>query len=730
MNRPLGHRTLPPRGRFRRAATLLAGALVIHAAVSSMYTGTADATTRTFRQATAKDFEEGEATGTSVLPTGEVVPGLTSARVAVEAAFVWCGTTSRDGATAYFGTGDEGKIFVLPARASGTGAAAVPPAKRLVTLDAPWVTALATRADGTLLAGTTPGGRVFTVDPKTGTSRTLGGVAAGHVWALARDDKAGVTYVGSGAPGKIFALDDQGKSRQIWDSLDKHVVSLLRDNDGTLLAGTSEEAILYRVRTDGHAEAVQDFEAEEVRAIVRAPSGLFVAVNDFERTGIPAAMPPGPLAAKGTKIVLGAGGPPASAGTLPRPGARKAKAAIYRIEPDGHIEQVFALPDGYLTALAVAPDGSILAAAGTQGHVYRVTPDRMASLVIDLPERQALALVRSGDTVLVGTGDVGGVYRAQPAGSLAPGGRYLSKVLDADFPARWGVLRWLGSQVTFETRSGNTAKPDAGWNAWKALDKAQAAATGGVGHVASPGARYLQYRATLPAVASRLRAVTTNYLPQNQRARVTELTLADAAGASAVGALGAGTAAAARPPHSAVLKLRWKTDNPDGDELVYRLWVRQPADTVWRPVASAGADPLTKPEYDWNTEGIPDGWYVVRVNTSDERAQPTERALTSAFDSAPLLVDNGKPEVKDITVAYPVVTGRARDDASAIAVLEYAVDGGDFRSLSPADGIADDLTETFSFRLPALARGPHAVAIRATDAADNVGAAQTTVKAP
>ncbi|MBC8131626.1 MAG: hypothetical protein H7X95_01490 [Deltaproteobacteria bacterium] len=691
--------------------------------------------TKVFRQNTAKDFEEGEVTGASILPAGEVVTGLIATRTAVDAAFVWCAAASRDGATAYFGTGDEGKIFAIPTAATaGATAPGTGVAHRIATLDAPWVTALAVRTDGVLVAGTTPGGRVFTVDPKSGATRVLTTLGPGHVWTMARDDKAALTYVGTGAPGKIFAVDDQGKSRQIWDARDKHVVALMRDADGTLLAGTAEEAILYRVRSDGRAEAIHDFEAEEVRAIVRAPSGLFVAVNDFEKPSTFAAAP-GPTPAKGTKIVLGTGGPPASAGTLPRPGGRKAKAAVYRIESDGRIEQVFALSDGYLTALAVADDGAVLAAAGTQGHVFRLNADRSAALVIDVAERQALTLLRAGGgAVLVGTGDVGGVYRAQPP-SVQPQGpaqaqsTYLSKVLDADWTARWGTLRWLGSQVRFETRSGNTAKPDAGWNDWKAVQKVQTNSEGGVGHVASPGARYLQYRAALSSATSRVRGVTTSYVPQNQRARVTELTLAEAAGAAVV--IGATTpATTTRAPHSAILKLRWKTENPDGDEVIYRLSFRQVNETVWRPLISASTDSLTKAEYDWNTEGIPDGLYVLRVTVSDERSQPRDRALVSAFESAPLLVDNGRPAILELAASYPALTGKARDDASAITQIEFAVDGGDFQLVAPTDGIADDLYEPFSIHLPALPRGPHAVAVRVTDSADNVGATQITVKAP
>jgi len=109
------------------------------------------AVTRSFRQTTAKDFEEGEATASMVLPTGDVVPGMKSSSIALDAAFVWCGALSPDGKTAYFGTGDQGRIYAVDTGATGGKA------RLLATLEAAWVTALAVRPDGTLIAGTTPG---------------------------------------------------------------------------------------------------------------------------------------------------------------------------------------------------------------------------------------------------------------------------------------------------------------------------------------------------------------------------------------------------------------------------------------------------------------------------------------------------------------------------------------------------------------------------------------------
>ena len=674
--------------------------------------------TKTFHQATSKDFEEGEASGTMVQPTGELVPGMKTSLVEAPSAFTWCSALSRDGSVAYFGGGDEGKIFAVETKGAGKGEKA----RLVATLDAPWVTALAVRPDGSLLAGTTPGGRLFSVDPRSGAVKEFAKVPAEHVWAIVYDDKSATAYVGTGAPGKIFAVDARGKARALWDAHDKHVVSLARDDDRHLLAGTSEEAFLYRVGLDGRGEALQDFEAEEVRAVARVGDAVTIAVNDFEKAA-PLAF--GPVAAKGTRVVIAAGGTPSSAGTLPRPGARKAKAALYRLERDGRIEQIFALADGYFTALVVDDKtGDVYAATGSQGRVYRVRPDRTAALAIDLPERQALTLVRAGAGFLVGTGDVGAVYRARPAAGAEA--TYLSKVLDADTRAQFGLVRWHGAKgVSIETRSGITAKPDEAWSAFQRLADARAGFDGGAGQIASPPARYVQYRVTLAGEGAKLTDLTLAYLPQNQRARVSEFTTTD------------GSAAGGAPPapgtpvvhaHATVLKLRWKVDNLDGDELDYRLSFREQNAAVWRPLG--GPDALTKPEYDWNTEGIADGTYVVRVVTSDERAQPRERVLDSTYLSPPFLVDNRKPEVAGLAAKYPYVSGRARDEASPITQIEMAVDGNEWHEVAPADGLCDDLVEAFTVKLPALAPGPHDVTVRAWDSADNVGAASITVKGP
>src|SRR5262249_37675892 len=130
-------------------------------------------------------------------------------------------------------------------------------------------------------------------------------------------------------------------------------------------------------------------------------------------------------------------------------------------------------------------------------------------------------------------------------------------------------------------------------------------------------------------------------------------------------------------------------------------------------------------------EPIPDGNYVVKVVASDERANPREDALEHSLVSSPFLVDNRKPELVDVKVQNGSFTGRARDSFSPISELAYSIDGGEWQPFSPKDGIFDDPVEDFSVKLPSkLVPGTHSLAVRAVDAADNVGAVQTTFRIP
>jgi hypothetical protein len=68
-------------------------------------------------------------------------------------------------------------------------------------------------------------------------------------------------------------------------------------------------------------------------------------------------------------------------------------------------------------------------------------------------------------------------------------GTFTSRVIDAGQPVHWLALTstTTGTSVSFETRTGSVATPDASWSNWQAVSNP----------IASPDGRYIQYRASL-----------------------------------------------------------------------------------------------------------------------------------------------------------------------------------------------------------------------------------------
>ena len=184
---------------MRQIRFLAALALVAGPALSSpprLRSTAGAAPSKTFRQTTAKDFEEGEATASMILPDGTVVPGMKRSPVSVDAAFVWCSGLAPTERPPTSGPATRGAS--MPPSVTGGESRA----RKVVQLDAAWVTALVARPDGTLVAGTTPGGKLYTVDPKKGEARQFATLGTDHVWTLVLDAKSGVVYAGTGARGR------------------------------------------------------------------------------------------------------------------------------------------------------------------------------------------------------------------------------------------------------------------------------------------------------------------------------------------------------------------------------------------------------------------------------------------------------------------------------------------------------------------------------------------------
>lgn len=637
-------------------------------------------TTRQFQLDAAATFAEGKLEGAAVLSSGAVVPSVGVKRVELPSAGVARALLPRPDGSILVGTGNQGKLF----KVTGDSAAVFSQTGELL------VSALAADDSGTVYAGTLPKGKIFAIDAAGKTTLFAQPEGVEHIWALVHDGRRHRLFAATGPHGKVFAIDTRpspnGK-REIQTYLStnaRHVMTLALDPGGALYAGTSDDALVWRIEAAGQASVVYDFDGNEITALSLRDGKLAVAANNFPK-------PPGPGDA-GSK-------------DGPKPGTGE----LWLLEANGEARKLFtSSEDGHLSAIQWSNDGAVYAATGKAGHIYRVQLDGTNALWIDVEERQVLALRMSDERAYFSTGDAGALYRVLPG--TAGEALWTSKVLDAGFTARFGQLDWRGrGRLSFQTRSGNTEKPENGWSAWSSpLTRP--------GPIRSPGARFLQVRVKLdPKPDTILYAAQAYYLPGNQLATSKEITVRPLPPKGADDA------------PTAIYKIEWKLDNPDGDRVRYRLRFRSEPQPTWRPLQRE-SDVLLRAQYEWSTDNIPDGYYRIEVESSDELDNPAPLTRIQRSESEPFLVDNTPPKVVGLQVSNARVIGKAVDGFGPITRLEYSVDAQDWHPLPSSDGLLDSEEESFDATLPELAKGSGVIAVRARDARNNVGTTEVWLK--
>lgn len=644
--------------------------------------------TRTFSLDSAADLSAGALDRVAVTGDGTVVLGAETERITAPdtVGSVWSLLDLGDG-SALAGTGVDGRVYRIQGRDvtlyAETGAVVV--------------TSLTRADDGSVYAATLPDAKLFRLNaPQGGRAQAPTLVAtlpgAQHIWAAQWDRARRVVLCATGPEGKLFAVDPAVTGREnftvLFDSDEPHLyaMALGRDNEVLLGAGGGH-AVVYGVRGAGRARVIARLTGDEVKGLAVAGDDVVAISNEFTD-------PPEPPRRTVAQSRLPAPGGP----TTPRPRAGKGHA--WRIRTNGFAERVLNSDVSHYTALAWdAARRELLLGTGVGGRVLAVAEDRTVRQLFDVDEQGVSALALAGSTRVFGTSDSGAFYRvldARPSGAT-----WNSKVLDATVPSRWGAVRWRGAgALDWEARSGNSDAPDATWSAWEPLDAD--------GVIRAPSARYVQVRARFSRdPGTVIRAVTVYYLPENQRAVLLDVS------ASAV------ETKVGEARRNAV-KLGWKVDNADGDELRYRLRFRGDGDTTWRALLR-NQEWLTATTYEWPTEGLPEGWYRVEVEASDESANPDESVTRDRRASEPVLVDATAPVVT-VRVEGGRVRGDARDGASAVVRMELAVDGGEWRPVRPVDGVPDEREEAIDLALPAgVLPGEHALSLRAYDEAGNVG---------
>src|SRR3954467_556114 len=610
---------------------------------------------------------------------------------------------------------------------------------------------MATGADGSLFAATGDKGNIYRITPD-GKGSLFYKTNTTNVVSLAVD-KSGNLLAGTESPGRIFRIDKDAKAFVLLDSSFKEIHALKLAADGTL----SSRGLSGRPRGGEHAAARG------------TPGGEDHAAPSISTTAEPPRAPVPSVSAEITSITVvdASAGSSSGATSSSSTRAHNAKGAIYRIRPDGLWDTLWEATDDWPFDLLVENDGALLVGTGKEGKIFRLSGEpARATLLARAAARQVTALVRDASgRAIAATSNPGKIFSL--ASGRAASGSYESDVRDAGTVATWGAIRWRASaqpgSVEVFTRSGNTATPDETWSPWS---KPYTQSNGE--KIASPNARYLQWKAVLKAATPSggsngsgdpvLTSVTTAYLPRNLRPAVTSITVhppgtvfqrpfstgeLEIAGfedntsdgrnpsqsnSSSTSPSTASTPSLGRKVYQKGLQtLVWKAEDDNDDRMQYDVFYRREGETTWKPLKRGLWDEITV----WDTTSVPDGTYYVKVAATDAPSNAPTTALVGEFESVSFDIDNTPPVIEiqsaTRTASRATVKFVVRDEQSAVQRVEYSLDASRWRVAYPIDGIPDSRREEFEVGLDE-GEAARNIIIRVTDAMNNVATAVAEIK--
>ena len=655
--------------------------------------------TRIWEMAGFEELEMGELEGTTLSSRGEVSIGLASVKLDTgdNLGAVWSATRGPRG-DIYLGTGYDGKIF----RKRGNAITHIADTGQLV------VTAMVLDNDGNLYFSALPDANIWRIMKPESLSKPTKPEKWAHlpkgvnnVFSLAFDAKRRILFAGTGPEGDIFAIGKDSRPQKYLETDEEHILSLALDNEGNLLAGTSPEARLLRITGPGRSMALADYDATEVKAIAVGRENTFVAVNKFKSPPKVPKKNGTATASTKTSSVIGDG-------------------EIFSVDSTGRTTRLWAEKKSHVVSLALTSTDKLFAGLGTEGKIVSIDKAQLIRTELDLEERQVMSLIADKSLLFAGTGDAGAAYTIAKARHNEA--FFLSPILDAETVSQWGRLTWLSNgRLKVQARSGNTMVPDSTWSDWSTFLKEN-------DEIPCTPAHYLQLKFGFSDDADAvLISAQLAYLPQNLRATISEFNpdtpFPDPS--SNDDHLSERTIASkpdieADPEQS----LRWKVDNPDGDEIRFRIFYRRVGDTLWRPILKDD-QVLTGKRYTWNTTSVPEGNYQLKLTADDSISNDPRETTEDAFISVPVLIDNHQPKVVGLAIKKDHISGVAKDGFSNIGAIELSIDNSPWLPLSPKDGIYDEKQEAFDAPLPdSIPKGPHAAAVRTFDRRGNIGIAE------
>ncbi len=727
-------------------------------------------TAKFWEQSTEKHFSKGNTNNVSISKGGHIkLAPKTEFIRGIEASYIWCMAKNRAN-NIFVGTGDPGVVYKITEQKSVEELFRPPGEVHIQSM--------VVDKEGTIYAATSPDGTIFkisTIGAKTG---VLCKLPDSYVWNMVIDNR-GYIYAATGPNGKIYRISETGEISTILDSEATHILDIKIHNN-TIYACTEPFGLVYRISPEGEINIIYDAKEEEVHCLTVTNDGtIFVGTADGggSRLQPNQQQPPNAIMAMLSQPALrqtithlppmedfglvdessvnnltpdvkaGNGNAilEALAGAFPTRNRATKSNSVYKISNDGSVRKIIDLNSTFVFCIAGNNKNSIYVGTANKASIYEIKVEnkhesqKEITTLFKMEPSQILSLLPvNNNEFYVGTGNKGSVFKV--ANQFSTNGIYESPILDTAGISKWGRISYTmnikdGTTLKLSTRSGNCSPPNETWSNWsnnslsaKGFQESNSQSRS----IQNPKARFIQYRAIFSTIKPEITPVLTDviisYLPENQQPEITDLKInTEQTPEPSISPVQEITLVPSTIEKSVApsvnKKITWNVKDPDNDHLQYNIYYKLTGMDNWEPIVQ---DIRDRNDYVWNTNTIPGGKYLVKVEVDDLLNNPEGSSLQSKIVSHPFIVDNTVPiinniEMKLIDKNIYKISGTASDETSNISSIQYSLNSLDWNPIFPVDQIFDYKIEDFAVTIPQLQNGTKKIMLKATDDSGNTG---------
>ncbi len=633
----------------------------------------------------------------------------------------------------FLGTGHAGKIYKI-------GKSGTPE----LYFQAPEmdIYCLAQDKKGNLYAGTSPNGKIYKITGK-GKGSSFFNPREKYIWDLFFSDR-GVLLAAVGETGGIYEINTEGEGRQVLRAEENHVLCIEKDVNQDIIAGTGGRGRVYRISKGKRPSILFESSYEEVRSLALDKEGnVFAAaggkiISPKKEIGLPitvkaetdARITVTPTSVLSEEMLLS---------------SQKQPGALFKVNSQGIVKKIWQSSDELIYSLSWdGTEEKLLFGTGDKGRIYSVDRNEKISLLIQKDSAQVYSLLLFDKKIYMLSNNPPSLSIVHPEQMLT--GNYLSQVIDTRTVSSWGRIEWesevpSGCNLQFQTRSGNSNRPNVTWSDWSPPYQKKEGE-----QILSPRARYLQLRVMFKTqsgkVSPLLRKVSLYYLQTNLAPEITKLTLLPAnvvylkppIQTEVIWGLDTHISEKSKDQEEAEALIVpkkaerkgfqtavWAANDENGDSLNYSISIRKEDENNWRLLK----ENWTEPTYAFDTLSLPDGVYLLKVVGSDSPSNPSGMELTAEKVTRPLIIDNSLPTIKNFKVNRErnklLVTFIAEDLMSSIQEVKYLVRPNEWKSIFPQDGICDSRQESFRISITLPPRFDNLITVKVRDRHGNIG---------